>query len=951
MCAALAAVAFAFTVAPRASAYPREGDPSPPSFVNWESPHVHPLDLTPDGKTLLAVNTADNRLEVFDVSGPGRVPVLEAEVPVGLDPVSVRARSNDEAWVVNHISDTISVVSLTSMNVTTTLPACDEPADVAFAGAPKRAFVTCAQESKVLVFDSTRVLPTVLAIDGEEPKALAVSPDGSEVYVAVFESGNQTTVLGPRPPIVPKFPEGPYGGQSPPPNLGSEFDPPINPALPVPPPEMGLIIHETADGRWVDDNIGDWTKWVSGDSARIGGREFGWDVFDNDVAVIDAQTLEVRYITGLMNLNMALAARPSDGKVTVVGTEALNRIRFVPNLKGHFVRVHLAVADPAGGAASDVVDLNPHLTYSDEQIAEQSDPSTYSKGFRRRSIGDPRAIVWNASGSEGFVAGMGSGNVVAIDPAGARIGSAIRVGAGPTGLALRGNRLYVMNKFDGSISTIDAASKTELAKTPFFDPTPTVIESGRVFQYDTHLTSALGQVACASCHVDSKIDRLAWDLGDPSGEMVPFGVNCNYEVFQRPGDECSDFHPMKGPMLTQTLQDIIGKEPLHWRGDKTGIAAFNGAFVDLQGREALLTDTQMQRYRDFLATIFFPPNPFRTLDNALPSYVPLPGHFSSGKFADAGGLLKGSPMPAGNAQHGEEMFRLDPQHTNGPGPEPTCVMCHTYPSGNGGNVTFVGDTSLFPDVGSGVFEPLPPNEAGEHFLMTATIFFAGAPQTVKVPQLRNLYKRFGFEPTQARSRSGFGFAQEGSDSLESFVARFKRMESDQEIADFIAFLLSFSGSDLPEGSLEDPLRPPGVASQDSHAAVGRQLTFRGVDAGRVTLLRRLEMLADEGKVGLVAKGRRDGVARGWTYAGGGVFRSDKAGEFASDRGLVRRSGAGNEITFTVVPFGSQTRIGTDRDDDGILDGDDPELTPGLARAVTAPRVALLRTRAVSPGGH
>ena len=29
------------------------------SFVNFEAPHVHPLELTPDGARLLAVNTAD----------------------------------------------------------------------------------------------------------------------------------------------------------------------------------------------------------------------------------------------------------------------------------------------------------------------------------------------------------------------------------------------------------------------------------------------------------------------------------------------------------------------------------------------------------------------------------------------------------------------------------------------------------------------------------------------------------------------------------------------------------------------------------------------------------------------------------------------------------------------------------------------------------------------------
>ena len=89
------------------------------SFVNWESPHVSPLDMTPNGSRLLAVNTPDNRLEIFDVSGAGLSHV--ASVPVGVDPVSVRARTNTEAWVVNHISDTISIVDLTTLNVIATI--------------------------------------------------------------------------------------------------------------------------------------------------------------------------------------------------------------------------------------------------------------------------------------------------------------------------------------------------------------------------------------------------------------------------------------------------------------------------------------------------------------------------------------------------------------------------------------------------------------------------------------------------------------------------------------------------------------------------------------------------------------------------------------------------------------------------------------------------------------
>ena len=120
--------------------------PAQGTFVNWESPHVHPLDLTPDGTRLLVVNTPDTRLEIFDVTG--EAPVLVGEVAVGLDPVSVRARSDGEAWVVNHVSDTVSIVDLATARVRATLDTEDEPTDVVFAGTD-RAFVSCSAANRV----------------------------------------------------------------------------------------------------------------------------------------------------------------------------------------------------------------------------------------------------------------------------------------------------------------------------------------------------------------------------------------------------------------------------------------------------------------------------------------------------------------------------------------------------------------------------------------------------------------------------------------------------------------------------------------------------------------------------------------------------------------------------------------------------------------------------------
>ena len=73
------------------------------NFVHFESPHVHPLELTPDGSTLVAVNTVDARIEVYDVL-PGAPYLRHAgSVAVGLEPVSVRARSATDYY--NYYAD------------------------------------------------------------------------------------------------------------------------------------------------------------------------------------------------------------------------------------------------------------------------------------------------------------------------------------------------------------------------------------------------------------------------------------------------------------------------------------------------------------------------------------------------------------------------------------------------------------------------------------------------------------------------------------------------------------------------------------------------------------------------------------------------------------------------------------------------------------------------------
>ena len=131
------------------------------NFVLFESGQVRPLALSPSGSKLFAVNTPDNRLEVFHVL-PGRL-VHTDSVPVGLEPVAVAARSEHEVWVVNHLSDSISIVDVGSKSrVTRTLLVGDEPRDIVFAGPGRnRAFVTVAHLGQNIPFDPQLTTPGV----------------------------------------------------------------------------------------------------------------------------------------------------------------------------------------------------------------------------------------------------------------------------------------------------------------------------------------------------------------------------------------------------------------------------------------------------------------------------------------------------------------------------------------------------------------------------------------------------------------------------------------------------------------------------------------------------------------------------------------------------------------------------------------------------------------------
>jgi YVTN family beta-propeller protein len=886
------------------------------NFFNFENNPVHPVDLSPDGTHLAVCNVGDDRLEILSLTSG--LPVSLGSVTVGLEPVSVRFRTTNELWVANYVSSSISIVNLAAMQVTATITTSNQPADIVFAGFPAQAWVSCDRPNLVQVFNvSTWATVTNLVIDGNRPRAMAVSPGGGTIYVAIFESGNASTIIGsgispleslPRPEPV-SFPNAPSGGADPPPNDGSSFNPPINPALSnTPPPRTGLIVKKNSAGHWMDDNDGDWTEFITGTNAALTGRLPGWDMPDHDLAVINSTNYSVNYATGLMNICMAVGINPVTGQIAVVGTDSINQIRFQPVLDGIFVRVEMALVDPAT-LTSQAVDLNPQLNYQTPVV---------SASERALALGDPRGIVWSADGSTGYVTGMGSGNLILVDSQGNRIGTngPINLGQGPTGIALDEVRdnLYIYNRFDGSISTVSVSNQTVTATLTLFDPTPSVIKTGRPFLYNTQLTSGLGQASCASCHVDARFDGLAWDLGDPTSTIGVIDSTYNFaEPFPA---VTNNYHPMKGPMVTLTLQDIIGHEPFHWRGDRAGIEDFNIAFTNLQAMPGGLNTNEMAELKSFLGTVGFGPNPYRPINNTLSTNLALPGLFVLGR----GTLPAGAPLPNGNASNGLATFR-DESSANG------CVLCHTLPTGLGADMQFNGTAWV----------QIPPGTNSDHHIQLSDI-----PRSdnlpFKIPQLRNLFDKTGMDLFHTSSRSGFGFSHDGSvDSLVRFVQDSFALTNDQETADLTAFLFSFTGSDLPAGSRSNPDNAPGVASLDVPAAVGLQTTLTNPAATGLANTMISLAAADTNLVDLVVKGTESGLARGWYYIrSGGYFQSDRMAETETPAELAALASPSTPLTYTIVPSGSGERIGVDRDADGYFDRDELDAGYNPANAASVP---------------
>lgn len=462
---------------------------------------------------------------------------------------------------------------------------------------------------------------------------------------------------------------------------------------------------------------------------------------DKDVFVIDATTnppseISAAEFKGVGSTIFNMVTNPVTGAVYVSNTDAANETRFEgPGVfTGNSVRgnLHQSRITILKNGTVTPRHLNKHIDYSKCCDAIPNPENS-------RSLAFPVDMAISRNGKTLYVAAFGSSKIGIFDTSKLENDSFTPdennhielTGGGPSGVVLdeKNKRLYVLTRFDNSISVVNISKRKEVAHINMYNPEPEHIVKGRRFLYDARFTSSHGDSACASCHVFGDYDALGWDLGNPDASSLsntsPLVVHPAMVGF---GHVPTDFRPMKGPMTTQSLRGLANHGSQHWRGDRNGghlgepneqpdsgvyneeeaFRQFNPAFVGLVGRHAPLPAEDMQAFTDFALELTYPPNPNRALDNSLTPEQQAGSDFFFGKTTTFG--------------------LSDPFNT--------CAGCHITDAT--GNAEFgVKKPGFFGADGRATFE-------------------LGS-QVFKIPHLRNLYQKVGMFGMFGMSKTPGGF--------------------------------------------------------------------------------------------------------------------------------------------------------------------------------------------------
>jgi hypothetical protein len=585
-------------------------------YCNFESPQVKPIAIAAVTSLttrhyIVACNTPDNTIEVFDVTGALRdAPLAVARIPVGLEPVSVAYKritigsvTKNMLYSVNWLGDSVTFVEL-SLNLGQALQykITREVRVTDPRGEHAQGVMRGDDEAMHLaVVDRPGGAGQFLVVTKRTASSYSVLHPFTGEFLSARNNDGDTVLGGGRNVIMTSAGEGQNSlGQS---VFGEGL---ATGAL--------FALKEPHTVAWRPDTDQFWVLGHKGGGSTQP-EAFG---FDFDLWGIDsnpASSLNAYFHVGEIattNFNMAFDATGSF--LYVVGTEAQDQITGNGNL--------LSVDETRTGFATTVLYRRNMATGE----VTKRDLNMGFGGFSQQGARYPGATSSLAHATDvAIYTDPDSGNTYAcvaafnssrfgmihVDAADPKTWSIARANvepdpasseAGPRGLAIlstgtaANDRAYLLNRLEPSISVIALnggapvfASQFDLQRS---EVEPAYIREGRKFLYSTEFSGAgdptqhglEGFASCASCHVDGRSDNVSWRLTSLAHEPAPlvssvmsprpYAENDAIEVQDPmetdvlvggfPSDIVEDNPPLdanaKGPMFTQSLQGLSNFE-------------------------------------------------------------------------------------------------------------------------------------------------------------------------------------------------------------------------------------------------------------------------------------------------------------------------------------------------------------------------------------------------------
>jgi len=500
------------------------------TWTNWVNSNTRSYNYPEAGRQRILVQVRDQNQFVSSSS----LSMLVMNAPTGpfatkSDTMAVGlSGSTKRLMVVNPDADTVTALRADNGNKINEYSVGDDPRGIA-RDANGRFWVTCHGSDEIYILNANGSVNEIVGTGyGTAPFGIAPSPDGQQMFVSFYGSGQ-----------VARF------------DIGSPFTPSVVSTLPTP-----RAIAVSGDGSRVFV-----TRFIS--------TEYKGEVVEflsNGATFEQTRIIELAYSAerdggdrgaGVPNYLSGIAISP-DGNHAIVTAKQDNLVRGLvygrPDLtQENTVRAIAAVIDLA--TSTELPDARRDFDNSDS----------------------PSSVTFTPLGDLALVTLQGNNRVVAFDTldlgAPSNIAAQIILDA-PTGLAPQGflfdpegNRAYAQNFMDRSVHLYDAApllennrsnlpliaEKSTVANEPLADE---VLLGKQIFYNasDPRMT-AEGYISCATCHIDGGHDGRVWDFtgrGEGLRRTTDLrgrgGVDHGNVHWSGNFDEIQDFeHDIRGP--------------------------------------------------------------------------------------------------------------------------------------------------------------------------------------------------------------------------------------------------------------------------------------------------------------------------------------------------------------------------------------------------------------------